>query len=129
MRSRGNTAQLADPAFVKELKAGIRFNAADAARTRDGLYSVLSGNPNTPSWVSDVAFRRLLTPNGENDKYAHQVRSSAGIAVFVGVAADKAHWDLRDNGQTSSCGSVAAPYCRARCAGQSKRCWCDELCA
>ena len=30
---RGNTAQLADPAFVKELKAWIRFNGTDAART------------------------------------------------------------------------------------------------
>ena len=88
----GNTAQLADAAFVKELKAWIRFNGADAVRTRDGLYSASSGNPNIPSWIGDVAFRWLLTPKGENDKYAQQVRSSAGIAVFVGLAADKAHW-------------------------------------
>jgi hypothetical protein len=88
----GNTAQLADAAFVKELKAWIRFNGADAVRTRDGLYSVSSGNPNIPSWVGDLAFRWVFTPKGENDKYARQVRSSAGIAVFVGLAADKAHW-------------------------------------
>jgi len=89
---KGNTAQLADAAFVKELKAWIRFNGADAARTRDGLYSVTTGNPNIPSWIGDLAFRWLLTAKGENDKYARQVRSSAGIAVFVGEAADKAHW-------------------------------------
>ncbi len=88
----GNTAQLADAAFVKELKAWIRFNGADAVRTRDGLYSASSGNPNIPSWVGDLAFRWLLTPKGENDKAARQVRSSAGIAIFVGEAADKAHW-------------------------------------
>jgi len=88
----GNTAQLADTAFVKELKAWIRFNGADAVRTRDGLYSASSGNPNIPSWIGDLAFRWLLTPKGENDKYAQQVRSSAGIAVFVGQTADKAHW-------------------------------------
>lgn len=88
----GNTAQLADAAFVKELKAWIRFNAAAAVRTRDGLYSVSSGSPNIPSWIGDLAFRWILTPKGENDKYARQVRSSAGIAVFVGQAADKAHW-------------------------------------
>ena len=35
----GNTAQMADPAFVKELKTWIRFNGADAVRTRDGLFS------------------------------------------------------------------------------------------
>jgi hypothetical protein len=88
----GNTAQMADAAFVKELRAWIRFNGTDAVRTRDGLYSACSGNPNLPSWIGDVAFRWIFTPKGENDKYARQVRSSAGIAVFVGQAADKAHW-------------------------------------
>jgi hypothetical protein len=88
----GNTAQMADTAFVKELKAWIRFNGADAVRTRDCLYSAASGNPNIPSWIGDLAFRWVFTPKGENDKYARQVRSSAGIAVFVGLAADKAHW-------------------------------------
>ncbi|MDD2880458.1 MAG: Tat pathway signal protein [Rhodoferax sp.] len=88
----GNTAQMADAAFVKELKAWIRFNGAEAVRTRDGLYSLTSGNPNIPSWIGDVAFRWIFTPKAENDKYAQQVRSSAGIAVFVGLAADRAHW-------------------------------------
>ena len=88
----GNTVQMADPAFVKELKTWIRFNGADAVRTRDGLYGVSSGNPNVPSWIGDLAFRWILTPKGENEKYARQVRSSAGIAVFVGLASDKAHW-------------------------------------
>ena len=88
----GNTAQLADAAFVKELKDWIRFNGSDAVRTRDGLYSVSSGNPSIPSWIGDLVFRWLLTAKGENDKAARQVRSSAGIAVFVGQAADKANW-------------------------------------
>jgi hypothetical protein len=88
----GNSAQLADAAFVKELKDWIRFNGSEAVRARDGLYSVSSGNPNIPSWIGDLAFRWLLTAKGENDKYARQVRSSAGIAVFVGQTADKAHW-------------------------------------
>lgn len=88
----GNSAQLADEAFVKELKAWIRFNAAEAARLRDGLYSVCSGNPNMPSWIGNAALRWVLTAKSENDKYARQVRNSAGLAVFVGLAADKAHW-------------------------------------
>jgi hypothetical protein len=88
----GNTAQMADPAFVKELKTWIRFNSAAALRTNDGLYSVCSGSPNIPSWIGDVAFGWFFTPKGENDKYARQIRSSAGIAVFVGEAADKARW-------------------------------------
>ena len=88
----GNTAQLADTAFVEELKAWIRFNATAAVRTLDGLYSGCTGNPNIPTWIGDLAFRWLLTVKGENDTATRQVRSSAGIAVFVGRAADKAHW-------------------------------------
>jgi hypothetical protein len=88
----GNTAQMADPAFVKELKAWIRFNGPDAVRARDGLYSVSSGNPAIPTWLGELAFGWFFTPKGENDKYAHQIRSSAAIAVFVGQTADKASW-------------------------------------
>ena len=87
-----NSAQMADPAFVKELKTWIRFNGAEAVRTRDGLFSVASGNPNVPTWLGETTFGWLFTPKSENDKYARQIRSSAGIAVFVGQAADKAHW-------------------------------------
>jgi hypothetical protein len=88
----GNTAQLADPAFVKELEAWIRFNRAAAVRTRDGLFSVCSGSPSIPTWLGDLGFGLLFTAKGENDKCARQLRSSAGIAVFVGNAADKTHW-------------------------------------
>lgn len=38
------------------------------------------------------AFRWLLTPHGENDKYARQIRTSAGVAVFTARSADKAGW-------------------------------------
>jgi hypothetical protein len=88
----GNTAQMADPAFIKELKTWIRFNRKDAVRTRDGLFSVTSGNPAIPSWLGDLAFGWFFTTRGENDKVARQIRSSAGIAVFVGQVADMAHW-------------------------------------
>ena len=89
---RGNTAQMADSAFVKELKTWIRFNGAEAVRTGDGLYSAASGNPSIPTWIGELALRWVFTPKSENDKYARQIRSLAGIAVFVGQTADKAHW-------------------------------------
>ena len=88
----GNTAQMADPAFIDELKAWIRFNGRAAVRTGDGLYSVTSGNPSIPSWLGEMAFGLFFRPGSENDMLAHQFCSSAGIAVFVGQRADKAHW-------------------------------------
>ncbi len=87
-----NTAQMADPAFVKELKTWIRFNGTDAVRSRDGLFSRASGNPAIPKWLGDLAFGWFFTAKSENNKYARQIRSSAGIAVFVGQVADLAHW-------------------------------------
>ena len=88
----GNTAQMNDPAFVEELKAWIRFNGADAVRLGDGLFSASSGNPTVPGWLGRLMFDRFFTPQSENDKYARHLRSSAGVAVFVAQAADKAHW-------------------------------------
>ena len=87
-----NTLQMANPAFIKELKSWIRFNAAAAVRTRDGLYSATLGSPNIPTWIGDLAFRWLLTPHGENDKYTRQIRTSAGVAVFIARSADNAGW-------------------------------------
>lgn len=83
---------MADPAFVRELKSWIRFNGRDAVRTRDGLFSVAAGNPSIPAWLGDLAFGWFFTADSENDKIARQGRNSAGLAVFLGDAADKAHW-------------------------------------
>ena len=88
----GNTTQMADPAFVRELKSWIRFNGGDAVRTGDGLFSVASGNPAIPTWLGEVAFGWFYTPKVENEKYVRQIRNSAGIAVFVGQIADKPNW-------------------------------------
>jgi hypothetical protein len=88
----GNTAQMADPAFVKELKTWIRFNGRQAVSTRDGLFSLASGNPAIPTWLGNLGFSWFFTTKGENDKCARQIRSSAGLAVFVSQVADKAHW-------------------------------------
>jgi hypothetical protein len=88
----GNTAQVNDPAFAAELKSWIRFSAADAVRQGDGLYSATSGNPSLPAWLGKPMFNFFFTAKVENDKIAKQMRSSAGVAVFVGQANDKAHW-------------------------------------
>ena len=88
----GNTSQLNDPAFVAELKAWIRFSRSDAVRRGDGLFAAASGNPTVPAWLGSVVFDWFVTAESENDKYAKQLRSSAGVAVFVGQAQDKAHW-------------------------------------
>lgn len=88
----GNSVQMDDKAFVDELKAWLRFSASDAVRLGDGLYGASSGNPSVPAWLGRLMFGIFFTEKGENDKYARHVRSSAGIAVFVCPADDKAGW-------------------------------------
>ena len=88
----GNSAQLADAAFVRELKSWLRFNPRAALRTGDGLYSVASGNPALPDWLGPPAFDWLATAASQNDAYARQIRSSAGIAVFTGAGEGPAQW-------------------------------------
>ena len=40
----------------------------------------------------NIASGSAITVESENDRYARQVRNSAGIAVFTGQQADPAHW-------------------------------------
>jgi len=88
----GNTAQLADAAFVRELKSWIRFNPRQALKTGDGLFSVASGNPSLPTWLGSAMFDATFKPKAENDRYARQLDTSAGVAVFVGEREDRDHW-------------------------------------
>ena len=88
----GNSAQMRDAAFVRELKQWIRFGEAEALATRDGLFARSSGNPAVPRWLGSLMFRHFFTEKAENDRYAKQMRSSAGVLVFVARSAQPAHW-------------------------------------
>lgn len=87
-----NTAQVEDPAFRKELKDWLRFGPRAAVAARDGLYSACSGNPALPDWLGRAMFDFVFTAQGENDRYAAQIRSSSGLAIVVSGGNDKAHW-------------------------------------
>lgn len=88
----GNTVQMGDRAFVDELRQWIRFSSDEAVRTGDGLYAGSSGNPVLPAWLGRLLFGVFFTPKSENDKYARQLRSSAGIAIFVSDLPEPAQW-------------------------------------
>lgn len=87
-----NAMQVQDPEFRSELKRWLRFSAASAVETADGLYSGCSGNPAMPDRIGRPLFDLVFKADSESDKYAEQLRSSAGIAVFASDANDKSHW-------------------------------------
>ena len=88
----GSNAQTRDPEFVQELKSWIRFNDKEAVRQGDGLFARCTGSPTAPHWLGSLLFDRVLTPKAEAQKYTHQIRSSAGIAIFVSDANQPSHW-------------------------------------
>jgi len=87
-----NSAQMVDPAFVSELKSWIRFNEREASRSRDGLYAGASGNPALPTWLGSLAFDFFFSAASENAKYAKQIETSFGIAVFAASTNDPSGW-------------------------------------
>jgi hypothetical protein len=87
-----NRSQVNNPLFVNELLAWLRFDGAEAARTRDGLYSACSGNPSLPRWLAQPVFRHSFTAERENDKLARQLRSSSGAIVLASQADRPAVW-------------------------------------
>jgi nitroreductase len=88
----GNSAQMDDAAFVAELLGWIRFSPAAALARGDGLFSATTGNPALPDWLGRRLFPVLFRKSAENDRYAAQLRSSAGVAIFTGESADAGHW-------------------------------------
>ncbi|MGQ3684390.1 MAG: Acg family FMN-binding oxidoreductase [Candidatus Loosdrechtia sp.] len=88
----GNTMQINNPDFVRELENWIRFSDGEAIRTGDGLSARVMGIPPAPRWLGRLLFRTFFRVKPEKDKHACCIRSSAGIAVFISNADDKAHW-------------------------------------
>ena len=88
----GNSAQMDDPAFIAELRDWLRFSPDIAVSKGDGLFSACSGNPVAPEWIGGRLFNAFFTKDAENTKYRDHIRSSAGVAVFIGDQADPLQW-------------------------------------
>jgi hypothetical protein len=90
--TQGNRAQLADRAFRDELVSWIRFNPGEALRAGDGLAGRTAGQPALPRWLARPLLGFVLTPASQAESDARNLRSSAGVAVFVALRNDPAAW-------------------------------------
>ncbi|MEE4160898.1 MAG: hypothetical protein V2I25_00225 [Woeseiaceae bacterium] len=88
----GNRSQLSDPAFRRELIEWIRFNDKQALRCGDGLSGRATGQPQAPAWLAKPLMRFLLTPDKQVETDTKNLRSAAGIAVFIGAADTVPAW-------------------------------------
>ena len=88
----GCVRQFENPAFVDELVHWIRFNRNKAEEKNDGLYSAASGNPNVPEWFGKFIMGIAVTASSEAKKCEDQIKSSSGLAVFIGEKDDIVSW-------------------------------------
>jgi hypothetical protein len=89
---RGNTIQINDEAFRKELKDWIRFGQGECIKKGDGLMGPTTGNPFAPRFIGTHILDWTLKADSENAKITKQIASSAGIAIFWSEQDDAAHW-------------------------------------
>jgi len=87
-----NSAQMADPAYIAELRSWIRYNERDALAVRDGLFAGCSGSPSLPAWLGPSALKLVFRAPSENRKYARHIDSSAGIAIIAAIRPSIAGW-------------------------------------
>jgi hypothetical protein len=90
--AQGNEDQLEDRAFVSELERWMRFNAAEAKRTGDGLFVEAFGERTSPRWLGRLVMRAILNPERQNARDTKHVLSSSGVAVFFSSGDDIADW-------------------------------------
>jgi hypothetical protein len=121
----GNDAQMADRAFMAELKHWLRFNPHRAAASGDGLFSATSGNPILPDLLGRLAFDAFFSADAERDRYARQIDPRRGwlfssatrrirrIGSGSGAPASVSHSPLRAS--VSSMPSSTSPWRCPRC--------------
>jgi hypothetical protein len=66
--------------------AAIRYTGIDLFEART------AGQPALPTWLAKLIIGRVLTPKAQADTDARNIRSSAGIAVFVARTDDRSAW-------------------------------------
>lgn len=88
----GNNIQLADDAFLDELKSWIRFSDGEALEKGDGLSSRSTGNPSVPRWLGKFFMNLFLSGESQGKTDEKMIRSSSGLILFVSDRNDRKAW-------------------------------------
>jgi hypothetical protein len=89
--NQGNLSQYSNTAFVDELIDWLRFNRREILNSRDGLYSVCSGNLEVPAWLGKL-FVSGTKPQQQADADVKKLRSSSGVVNIASENDDKSSW-------------------------------------
>jgi hypothetical protein len=88
----GNRAQFSSTHWADEMKRWIRFNAAEALRSRDGLYGASLGIPSVPRWLGAPLMGVATSASSQSQKDLAHILGSSAIAVLFSESDDPWHW-------------------------------------
>jgi hypothetical protein len=89
---RGNTAQMNDTNFVRELKSWMRFNKKHSGKTNDGLSYAVFGAPNLPMFIVKPIMSGHLNGKTQNESDTKRMRSASHFALLTTQSNSVEEW-------------------------------------
>lgn len=80
---RGNTEQMQDKTFKKELRGWMRFNKKHQNRTNDGLSYAVFGAPNLPMFIIKPIMSNAVNEKSQNKGDKKKIESSSHFVMFT----------------------------------------------
>lgn len=80
---RGNTLQMADPAFKTELRHWMRYNKRHRDALHDGLSYDVFGAPNLPRIISETVIGQSLNAESQNRSDRKRIASASHFALLT----------------------------------------------
>lgn len=80
---RGNTIQLQNNEFKKELQKWIRYNKKHQNRTNDGLSYAVFGAPNLPMFIAKPIVSKSINEKSQNKGDKKKIESSSHFVLFT----------------------------------------------
>ncbi len=79
----GNTIQMSDAEFKKELLAWIRFNQSEVNKLQNGLTYKVMGAPAMPRFIGKAIVKSFLTPEKQNRSDTEKINSSSHFVLLT----------------------------------------------
>ena len=80
---RGNTIQMQDETFKKELREWMRFNKKHQNETNDGLSYAVFGAPNLPKFIVKPIMSNAINEKSQNKGDKKKIESSSHFILFT----------------------------------------------
>jgi hypothetical protein len=79
----GNTIQMMDDEFKKELISWIRFNGMQVSKSPDGLSYKVMGTPPLPGFLGKAIVGSFMKPDAQNKTDMEKINSSSHFVLFT----------------------------------------------